>query len=103
MALPEGLLDAVRNDLNITWEDAETDKKISGYIARGMQKINKLLGSAQTYDTEDYSYELLLNYCIYARSDSLNDFFINYAEAIKTEQQYIEIQEYLDRLSGDST
>lgn len=31
--LPEGLLDDVKNYLNITWEDEATDQKIGGLIA----------------------------------------------------------------------
>ena len=34
--LPDGLLDDVKNYLNITWDDDATDKKVSGIIASGM-------------------------------------------------------------------
>ena len=33
--LPEGLLDDVKNYLNITWEDKATDGKIRGLIDSG--------------------------------------------------------------------
>ena len=43
--LPEGLLDDVKNYLNITWEDEATDQKIGGLIASGMVYLDAKYGS----------------------------------------------------------
>ena len=45
MSLPPGLLEAVKNYLDITWDDPEGDEKLSGIIARGMQYLNKVAGA----------------------------------------------------------
>ena len=45
MSLPAGLLDDVKNYLNITWDDPEEDIKIMGFIARGMKYLNKVAGA----------------------------------------------------------
>ncbi len=49
MALPDGLLDAVRNYLDVTWTDDAGDEKVSGIIARGMKYLNSVAGSALDY------------------------------------------------------
>ena len=78
MALPEGLLDAVRNYLDITWEDSAGDEKLSGIIARGIKYIDGVAGIAQNYTIEDKPRELLLDYCRYVRSNALDEFQTNY-------------------------
>ena len=38
--LPAGLLEDVKNYLDITWDDEATDKKIGGLIASGMAYLD---------------------------------------------------------------
>ncbi|HHY28086.1 MAG TPA: hypothetical protein GX523_15325 [Desulfitobacterium dehalogenans] len=78
MALPEGLLEAVRNYLDITWEDPAGDEKLSGIIARGMRYLDKTAGAELDYTVEDKPLELLMDYCRYARSNALEEFQGNY-------------------------
>ena len=94
MALPEGLLEAVRNYLDITWTDAAGDEKLSGIIARGMKYIDKVAGAAQDYMAEDKPRELLLDYCRYVRSNALNEFAINYEHELLALQIYEEVADY---------
>jgi hypothetical protein len=77
-ALPEGLLDSVRNYLDITWNDADTDKKLTGIIERGIKYINRVSGTENDYTVEDKPKELLLDYCLYVRSNALSVFQKNY-------------------------
>ena len=39
--MPEGLLNDVKNYLDISWEDDNTDSKVTGIIERGMKYLNK--------------------------------------------------------------
>lgn len=78
MALPDGLLEAVRNYLDITWDDPAGDEKLSGIIARGMKYLNKAAGAELDYATEDKPRELLMDYCRYVRSNALEEFQGNY-------------------------
>ncbi len=78
MSLPEGLLAAVRNYLDITWDDVQTDQKLTGIIQRGMKFLNRKAGAELDYTAEDMPRELLLEYCKYARNGILNEFMINY-------------------------
>lgn len=94
MALPEGLLEAVRNYLDITWVDPAGDEKLTGIIARGMKYIDGIVGSAMDYTVEDKPRELLLDYCRYARSNALNEFQKNYLHELLTLQMVKEVEAY---------
>ncbi len=94
--LPLGLLNDVRNYLDITWVDAAGDEKLSGIIARGIKYINKVAGAEMDYSVEDKPKELLLDYCRYARSNALNEFQGNYLHELLGLQMEQEIKAYGD-------
>jgi hypothetical protein len=77
--LPEGLLAAVKSYLKITWQDDATDAEVTGYIKRGMTRLQEIAGASLdfTADDQDY-YQLLLDYCRYARSQALEVFEKNF-------------------------
>lgn len=76
--LPEGLLDDVKSYLNITWQDDATDKKITGYINRGMKRLQDIAGASLDFTAEDLPRALLLDYCRYANSQALEVFEKNF-------------------------
>lgn len=94
MALPEGLLEAVRNYLDITWVDPAGDEKLSGIITRGIKYIDRIAGQEMDYLSEDKPQELLLDYCRYARSNALNEFEKNYLHEILSLQIDQEVAAY---------
>lgn len=94
-ALPSGLLDAVRNHLDITWRDDAGDDKLSGIIQRGMKYIDKAAGAAQDYTLEDAPRELLMDYCRYARSNALDEFALNYLHELISLQNSEEVKAYI--------
>lgn len=82
MAQAKTLLPGIRDALSITWEDPQTDKQLLGIIARGMAYLNEIAGHAVDYAQEGKARELLINYCLYARSNALDQFPANYREDI---------------------
>lgn len=76
--LPEGLLDAVKSYLNITWQETATDTKITGYINRGMARLQKIAGVPLDFTKEEQPRTLLLDYCRYANSQALEVFEQNF-------------------------
>lgn len=77
-ALPDGLLDDIKNYLNITWQDEPTDKKISGLIASGMVYLNGKYGKEADYTKDSMPRTLLMEYVRYARDEALDVFENNY-------------------------
>ena len=94
-ALPEGLLTAVRNYLDITWEDPAGDEKLSGILARGIKYINSVAGAELDYTVEDKPRELLFDYCRYVRSNALDEFAINYQHELLSLQIQQEVKDYV--------
>lgn len=87
--LPEGLLDAVKAYLKITWQDDATDAEITGYINRGMKRLQDIAGASLDFTVEDQPRALLLDYCRYARSQALEVFEKNFqAELLDLHFQY---------------
>ncbi len=86
MSLTQGLLEDVKNHLDITWTDVSTDQKMSGIIARGIKYIDQIAGVAQDYTVDDKPKELLLEYCRYARSNALDSFRKNYLSELMSFQ-----------------
>ncbi|HWT27171.1 MAG TPA: hypothetical protein VN131_04465 [Mobilitalea sp.] len=94
MVLPTGLLDSVKNYLDITWSDAQTEAKLTGIILRGIMYIDGIAGSAMDYTVEDKPKELLLDYCRYVRSNALEEFQKNYLSELLTLQIKQEVAAY---------
>ena len=92
--LPNGLLDAVRNYLDITWTDADGDLKLIGIILRGIKYINSVAGTELDYTIEDKPRELLFDYCRYVRSNALDEFQTNYLPELLTLQISEEVKAY---------
>ena len=76
--LPTGLLDAAKTYLKITWQDDATDAEITGYINRGMARLQRIAGASLNFAVEDQPQALLLDYCRYARSQALEVFEKNF-------------------------
>jgi hypothetical protein len=93
-ALLGTLLIDIKNYLDITWEDAQTNSKLTGIIKRGISYIDRAAGAEQDYTKEDKAKELLLDYCRYVRSNALSEFQTNYLSELLTLQIKQEVATY---------
>lgn len=75
---PAGLLATVKQYLKITWIDADINAEISGYINRGMARLQQIAGASLDFTVEGQPRALLLDYCRYARSQALEVFEKNF-------------------------
>ena len=91
------LLPDVRNYLDITYEDTETDKKLTGIIERGVNYLQGIAGSSTPVDftVEGNARSLLFDYCLYARSNSLYMFEQNYKSSLVALRLAREVAEYV--------
>lgn len=96
MALPAGLLEAVRNYLDITWVDAAGDLKLTGIVSRGIKYIDSLAGAEMDYTIESKPRELLFDYCRYVRSNALDEFQTNYLHELLSLQITEEVKAYVE-------
>lgn len=72
------LLVDIEDYLNITWKDAVTDSKITGYIKRGMARLQVIAGAQLDFIVEGLPRALLFDYCRYANSQALEVFEKNF-------------------------
>ena len=89
--LPNGLLNAAKNYLDITWEDADTDTKLTGILERGIAYLNRIAGVEQDYMVEGDAKALLFDYARYVRSNALDEFLTNYLPELLALQMYAEV------------
>lgn len=102
MSLPNGLLQAVKNYLDITWNDPDTDEKLTGIIARGMSYLNNVAGAELDYTVEGKPRELLFDYCRYVRSNDLDEFAVNYQHELLSLQISEEVKAYANQQEADA-
>ena len=79
-----GLLEDVKNYLDITYEDPDGDMKLCGIIQRGEAYLDKVAGKTQDYEKEGLPRALLLNYCRYARNNVIELFKENFQSELVT-------------------
>lgn len=98
-ALANVILESVKNYLDITWVDDNTDNKLLGIIERGMRYLNRASGSELDYSIEDTPRALLFDYCRYARSNALEEFQNNYLHELLS----LQISEEVARYEAETT
>lgn len=92
--LPEGLLEDVKNHLDITWEDEATDKKITGLIHSGIQYLNDKAGEQIDYSWPCEGRTLLMEYVRYARDGAMDVFENNYRHLLLAMQNNRKVMDY---------
>lgn len=90
------LLTDIKNYLDITWTDTNTDSKLTGIISRGMKYLDNVAGAELDYSIEDKPKELLLDYCRYVRSNALEQFQNNFKSELLTLQIQQEVKTYAE-------
>lgn len=84
--MPEGLLDDIKNYLDITWRDAEGDKKLSAIALSGIAYLNQAASNEFDYTVAGLPRSLLFDYVRYVRSNALEEFQNNYLKEIRALQ-----------------
>lgn len=73
------MLADVKNYLDITYDDVEVDKKITGIILRGQNRLKDISSNPLlSFEEGTRARELLFDYCRYARSNALEMFELNF-------------------------
>lgn len=73
-------LATLKNYLDITWQDAATDTKLSGILERAESILSDYAGKAIDFSDEATpEAQLLLDCCRYIYNHALEDFKVNFA------------------------
>ena len=95
--MPEGLLDDIKDYLSITWQDDKTDARITGFINRGMRRLQDIAGADLDFSAEDLPRMLLFDYCRYANSQALEVFEKNFASELLELNLQEQVKNYVDQ------
>lgn len=74
------MFEEVKNYLNITWNDTDTDIKIKGIIERAKSKLNEFAGESIDFDSVPHIKQLLFDCCRYIYYNAYEDFKINFRD-----------------------
>lgn len=88
------LLQELKDNLNITWDEEETNRKLERIIKDAKAILNFKLGATIDYSTEGQEHNLFLNYCMYAYNNCTNEFDVNYFNEIMQIRQKYEVLSY---------
>lgn len=73
------LLEALKLYLDITWEDAHTDSKLSGILSRAQTKLCAYAGNTElAFEDGSEEQQLLFDMCRYVWNNASEDFETNY-------------------------
>lgn len=70
----EILLEDILNDLDITFDDVATKKKIRDYMRQGKARLEELKGGTIDFAKEMTARTLLFSFCRYGRSNAIEQF-----------------------------
>lgn len=87
------LLQELKEHLNITWDEEETNRKLERIINDAILTLNWKLGANIDY-SEGQEHNLFLNYCMYAYNNCTNEFDSNYFNEIMQLRQKYEVINY---------
>lgn len=80
--MEETLLQLLRNELTITWEDEETNMRLERIILNAISTMNFKLGASIDYSEDGMEQNLFINYCVYVYNGCANEFDTNYFNEI---------------------
>ncbi len=80
--MEETLLQLLRNELTITWEDEETNMRLERIILNAIPTMNFKLGASIDYSEDGMEQNLFINYCVYVYNGCANEFDTNYFNEI---------------------
>lgn len=98
------LLQQVKDKLNITWSDADTERRVTNIILNAEKTlINKLAITNDNYDFSVVGEEnnIFLAYCLYEFNHESNNFDFNYSNDISQIRRKHILNTYLESLEGE--
>lgn len=78
MSVATNLLPELKDYLNISFTDEQTDRVLYGALLRGAAVLEDYAGNTLDFESEGAAKQLLFDYCRYVRSQAPEMFEINF-------------------------
>lgn len=88
------LLEDLKDCLNITWDEDETNRKLKTIINDSIKTMNYKLGAEIDYSSSGQEHNLFINYCMYVYNNCSNEFDNNYLNELYQVRQKYEVMNY---------
>lgn len=103
--MTEELYAQVKDKCNITWEDADTRRRVERIIKTAIPDMIHRLGITDKnfdFSTDSEENTIFLNRCFYEWNHALNEFYVNYADSIAQIRAINEVKQYLESEESES-
>ena len=90
--ISNGLMDSVKRQLNITWDDEETNAKILDIMQDAEESMNYRIGRDVDYSIPGMERRLYLNYVMYLWNDCAEEFDKAYMSDIYLVRRKYEVE-----------
>ena len=87
------LLELLKEELFITWDDERTNSRLNRIINNAIVSMNYKLGAELDYTMEGMEQHLFLQYCVYAFNGTTNEFDNNYYHEINQIRAFYEVND----------
>lgn len=91
------LVEQLKERLNITWEDASTENKLSNIVEDAKIILDHKLGAEIDYSKAGMERNLFMNYCLYAWNDCANEFDKSYLSEIYQIRNKYKVKRYAEK------
>lgn len=88
------LLSEVKDYLNISYEDEQTERMLKSALLRGQKVIDGYAGAEMDYEEEGLPKQLLFDYCRYVRSQATEMFEKNFGRDLSALREEAEVRNY---------
>ena len=76
------LLKELKNYLDITWDNEDTDSKLNGILQRATSVINGYAGCEISFSEQSDGKQLLFDCCRYIYNNAFEDFKVNFQQEL---------------------
>ena len=90
----DNLLQELKDNLNITWDEEETNRKLNSILKDAKETLDYKLGATIDYSVPGIEHNLFLNYCMYVYNNCSNEFDYNYLNELYQVRQKYEVLNY---------
>lgn len=90
----DSLIELLRNELYITWEDDETEIKLQRIVKNGIKAMDYKLGGNINYNEAGLEQELLIAYCVYVYNGCGSEFDEAYQNDIMQIRMRYEVKQF---------
>lgn len=89
----ETLFLMLKNELNITWDEEETNLRLSRIVENAVLTMNRKLGATIDYSEPGQEQELFIAYCMYVYNNCANQFDEHYLNEIMQIRSIYEVKQ----------